>query len=336
MPMSLRSLCLLFLLPLPLLAAEPTFHAVDGWLHPAASMETIGPAHGDVAVSSTGEVYVSILSGPRAGIQVFGSDGKYVRNVPDAPNDFHGFVIRRDSTGEHIYGARLGGQSILKLQLDGKVVLTIPGSTVPAERVNKQKEQPTLRLTAVDVTPDGRIFAVDGYATDYIHIFSPDGKYEKSIGGKAAPYGFKTNHKIAIDTRFEPPRILCCDRENRRVVHLSLDGEVLGTIADMKRPAAVAIFGEWAAVAEIEGRVSLLDKQGVRVKTLGENSVKEQTATNKVPPSEWRNGILTAPHGIAFDRHGNIFVSEFNTFGRVIRYDRDPVATSHAARSTVR
>src|SRR3712207_169003 len=46
-------------------AAEADYRPVEGWLKPAAEMETIGPAHGDVAVSASGDVYVSILSGPR-------------------------------------------------------------------------------------------------------------------------------------------------------------------------------------------------------------------------------------------------------------------------------
>jgi hypothetical protein len=317
----MRCLLAFLLLATPALAADAEYNPVEGWLKPPSQMETIGPAHGDVAVSSTGEVYVSILSGPRAGIQVFGADGKYLRNVPGAPNDFHGFVIHRDRDGEFIYGARLSGQTILKMQLDGTTVLTIEGSAIPESFVRKQNDKPVLRLTTVDVAPDGRIFAVDGYSSDYIHVFDPQGKYLKSFGGREAPYGFKTNHKIAIDTRFNPPRILCCDRENRRVVHLSIDGEVLGVTPDMKRPAAVAVFGDWAAVAEIEGRVSLLDREGKTVKTLGENPVKEQTATNKVPPAEWRTGIFTAPHGIAFDQAGNLFVTEYNLFGRVLRFD---------------
>jgi hypothetical protein len=317
------SLVALLIVPAMLLGAEPEFNAVDGWLKAPSEMETIGPAHGDVAISSNGDVYVSILSGPRAGIQVFDAKGKYLRNVPNAPTDFHGFVIHQEPEGEFIYGARLGGQTVLKMQLDGAVVLTIDGAIVPDEFVNKDKDKKrALRLTAVDVAPDGRIFAVDGYSSDYIHIFDAKGKYLKSIGGKAAPYGFKTNHKIAIDTRFDPPRILCCDRENRRVVNLSLDGEVLSIVPDMKRPAAIVVFGDWAVVAEIEGRVSLLDKEGKTVKTLGANMVKEQTATNKVAPADWKNGILTAPHGIDFDRDGNLFVTEFNMYGRVLRYDR--------------
>lgn len=312
----------LMLAAVALQAAAPEYKPVeDGWIKPPMEMETIGPAHGDVAISSNGDVYVSILSGPRAGIQVYGKDGKYLRNVPDAPNDFHGFVIRGKGESEFIYGAQLGGQKVLKMQLDGKVVLSIAGSEIPEKYVRQENGKPALRLTAVDADADGRMYAVDGYANDYIHVFSPAGKYEKSFGGKAAPYGFKTNHKIALDTRFDPPRILCCDRENRRVVHLSLDGEVLGVIPDMKRPAAVAVFGDWAAVAEIEGRVSLIDKEGKTVKTLGANDVKEQTATNLVKPADWRTGILTAPHGLDFDADGNLFVTEFNTYGRVLRYD---------------
>ncbi|HEX4131193.1 MAG TPA: hypothetical protein VHZ24_14230 [Pirellulales bacterium] len=309
------------LFPVVAWAAEPEYKAVENWLKPAAEMATIGAAHGDIAVASNGEVYVSLLAGPRGGVQVFGADGSYVRNVPGAPNDFHGFVIRKQDDGEFIYGARLAGQSIIKMKLDGTLVLTIEGSSIPSEYHGKQKDKPTLRLTAVDVAPDGRIFAVDGYGTDYIHVFDAGGTYQKSFGGKAAPYGFKTNHKIAIDTRFDPPRIFCCDRENRRAVHLSLDGDVLGVIPDLKRPAAVAIHGDWAAVAEIEGRVSLIDKNGTTVATLGENPVKEQTATNKVPPAEWKTGILTAPHGIDFDRSGDLFVTEFNMYGRALRYD---------------
>jgi hypothetical protein len=112
------------------------------------------------------------------------------------------------------------------------------------------------------------------------------------------------------------------DRENRRVVQLSIDGKVLHVIPDMKRPAAVAIHGDLAAIAEIEGRVSLIDKAGKTVRTVGHNTVKEQTATNKVKPEDWRTGILMAPHGLDFDSQGNLFVTEYSIYGRVLRYDQ--------------
>src|SRR5687768_6859143 len=86
--------------------------------------------HGDVAVSSKGEIYVSTMD-PNAGVQVFSADGKFLRNVPGAPNDFHGFVIRKDRDGEFIFGTRVDGQTIVKMTLDGKKVLEIPASAIP-------------------------------------------------------------------------------------------------------------------------------------------------------------------------------------------------------------
>lgn len=323
MKTALRIASILGMITLPTVVVDadgPDYAAVTGWLKPAPGMETIGQAHGDVAVASNGDVYVSV-GGARGGVQVFNAAGSYLRNVPNAPADFHGFVIHKEPAGEFIYGARLVGQSILKMQLDGRIVLSIAGSTIPPELVRMRDGKPNLRLTHVDVTPDGRIFAVDGYASDLIHIFDANGKYLDSFGGKKDPFGFRTCHKIAIDTRFNPLRILCCDRENRRVVHLSLDGKVLNVIQEMKRPAAVAVHGDLAAIAEIEGRVSLLDREGRTVATLGANDVKGQTATNKVKPADWRPGILTAPHGLDFDSHGNLFVTEYNVYGRVVRYN---------------
>lgn len=310
------------MLMLPSLTAAGEYAAVADWLKPQAGMETIGNAHGDVAVSQAGEVYVSV-QGPQGGVQVFAADGTYLRNVPNAPGDFHGFVIRQQEDGEFLYGARLGGQSILKMKLDGKIVLQIDGDMIPEEFKRPLRNgRIGLRLTAVDVLPDGRIVAVDGYSSDFIHLFAPNGKYESTIGGKQEPTGFKTCHKLCVDTRFDPPRLLCCDRENRRIVSLSLDGKVLQVIEGMKRPAAVAIYGDLAAVGEIEGRLSLLDKQGQTVATIGANEIPEQTATNEVAPADWRTGILTAPHGVDFDDDGNLFVTEYNKFGRVLRYNR--------------
>jgi len=294
--------------------------------------------HGDVAVASNGEVYVSTMDAAR-GVQVFSQDGKYLRDVPNAPNDLHGFVIRKDKDGEFIYGPRLVAGSIVKMTLDGKTVLEIPASAIPDEfkaltpptKKNAKGEMVTnpdgnkrvVRLTGMDVGPNGDLFVTDGYSSDYVHRFDRTGKYLKSFGGKKEPHGFKTLHKIAIDTRFTPARIIGVDRENRRVIHMSLDGEFLGVVAkDMLRPAAVAVQGEYAAIGEIAGQVTLLDKSGKVAATFGRNDIVAETANNKMGPDQWRAGIVNAPHGVAFNAKGDIFVSEYNTFGRIHRFDK--------------
>jgi hypothetical protein len=332
---------------------EPLFTADAAWLKLPEGRTQIGSMHGDVAVSAAGEVYISVegsvmqrfaILGPSPGLQVYAQDGTFLRNVPGAPFDLHGFLIRREAAGEFLYGVRLAGgqteadqtregldrQAIVKMSLDGKILLAIPASSIPDQFKNKsQAGRPFLRLTGIAVAPNGDIYVTDGYASSYIHRFDRDGKYLKSFGGRAEPYGFRTLHKLAIDPRFQPARLIACDRENMRVVYLSLEGDVLGVTGNLLRPAAVAIFGDYAAVGEIRGRVSLLDTSGKAVAVLGENTVEEEIAVNRTEPARWRPGILTAPHGVAFNERGDLFVSEFNLFGRVHRFN------GHVRRSAI-
>ncbi|MEA3212141.1 MAG: hypothetical protein QOE70_5198 [Chthoniobacter sp.] len=300
------------------------YKVVPDWYKLAPGRPQMGNLHGDVAVSSKGEVYVSVMD-PKAALQVYAPDGTFLRLVPDAPPDFHGFVIHKEADGEFIYGPRLVAGNILKLALDGKEVLNIPSTAIPDEFKSKGKDgKPIVRLTGMDVAPNGDLYVTDGYSSDYVHRFDKTGKYLKSFGGKAEPYGFKTLHKIAIDTRFDPPRIIGCDRANLRVVHLSLDGDFLGVIAkDLLLPAAVAVQGDLAVIGELKGQVTILDKEGKVVAKLGTNTAADEVGNNKTEPDKWKPGVVTAPHGVAFNAHGDVFVSEYNIYGRVHRFNRE-------------
>ena len=108
-----------------------TYSVVADWLKLPTGREQLGNQHGDIAVSSAGEVYVSVQD-PAAGLQVFSPEGAFLRNVPGAPSDFHGFVIRKQPDGEFIYGATLRGQTIVKMTLDGTIIFTIGSSAIPA------------------------------------------------------------------------------------------------------------------------------------------------------------------------------------------------------------
>jgi hypothetical protein len=49
------------------------------------------------------------------GLQVYAADGTYLRNVPNALSDLHGFIINKEANGEFIYGVRVAetaGQQI--------------------------------------------------------------------------------------------------------------------------------------------------------------------------------------------------------------------------------
>ncbi len=248
------------------------------------------------------------------------------RNVPNAPSDLHGFVIKKEEDKEFIYCVRVGGVELLKLDLDGKTILKIPASSIPNKFKRNGKNGKTLvRLTGADVSANGDIFLTDGYSSDYIHRFDKKGKYLNSFGGKDAPYGFSTLHKLVIDTRFNPARIIGMDRANNRVVHLGLDGEFIGVVVEgLLLPACIHIHGDWAVIGELHGRVSVLDKKGNIFALVGGNEKKDEIGTNRTAPEKWCEGVVTAPHGITCNAKGDIFVAEWKITGRVHRFNHVP------------
>ena len=108
-------------------------------------------------------------------------------------------------------------------------------------------------------------------------------------------------------------------------MYFSLDGKLQGTIiTDLKRPASLALHGDYLAVGEVSGgRIVLLDKEGKIVAQMGPNSTLEGVGVNTTPPEKWQPGQVTAPHGLAFTPQGDLLASEFNLFGRVHRFVKD-------------
>ena len=127
-----------------------------------------------------------------------------------------------------------------------------------------------------------------------------------------------------LDNRFDPPRLFVCDRGNNRILHLQLDGTIIGDVPaeGLRRPSSASFHGDYVAVAEIAGRVSVLNKEGKVVAVLGVNDTEGQTNTNKVAPADWRAGVVTSPHGVTFDAQGNIMECEWNSSGRVLRWNK--------------
>ena len=303
-------------------AAAQTFTITSRILTPPGGMATIGDSHGDIAVSPAGEIYVSVQGGNYSGIQIYGADGRYRRNLPGAPADLHGFIIARAPDGlPYIYGVSRLAQEVVQLGLDGRRVLTIAASAIPA--AYKKDDKQAINLTGIAVTAGGDIYVTDGYGLDFIHRFDKAGRYLATFGGKGAPWNFDQCHKIAVDPRFIPVRLLCTDRRHNRLVHMGLDGTVLGVVAEnLRLPSALAVRGDELAVGELQGRVTLLDKNGAVIAHIGANENVDEIRTNKAPPQVWKSDRFYAPHGLTYDADGNLLVTEFNLWGRVSKVTR--------------
>ena len=309
-------------------AAEAKYELVPDFLKPAEGRKTIGNGHGEIAVDSAGLIYVSVQE-KDAGLQVYDQTGKFVKALK-LPSSLHGFVIRKTDEGEFIFAAVLNEQRVIKCKLDGTVVMEIKKEAFP-----EAQAKAGLKLTNCDVAANGDIYAVDGYGKSWVFQFDKTGKFKQVFGGptqKVAEKGFANTHKVFVDNRFAPARLLCLDRGNNRMFHLNLDGTNPQMIADkgLRNPSSASFHGELMCVAEIAGRVSVWTKEGKMVAELGANDrvaedkakgTKKETNTPGVPPTDWRTGIVTSPHGITFDGKGNILETEWNQFGRVLRWD---------------
>jgi len=278
----------------------------------------IGPTHGGVVVDDeSGLIYVSTDS--ELSVVVYQPDGKFVKTIAPECRGFHAMAIRQEAGQAVIYGAQLNGNTpplrICKIDTTGKILLEIPNPNtgeIPGGWGG---------LTGVTVAPDGAIFAAMGYGSNIIHKFDATGKLLKSFGSKGEDEKqFNTPHGLAIDTRFGEPRLLVVDREKRRLVHLDLEGDWIGVHAsNLRRPCAVSFFGKILAVAELESRVTILDPSGTPIAFLGDNPDQGEWANFEVTPEAQKSGIFTAPHGLSFDKAGNLYVQDWNKTGRITK-----------------
>ncbi|HSJ03794.1 MAG TPA: hypothetical protein VK956_15135 [Verrucomicrobium sp.] len=296
------------------------FQSVGGWCETPKDSAggLLGATHGGIVVDKSGLIYFS--TDTARSIMVYSPEGKHLRSFDPKFTKCHGLAIHESNGEQFIYAAHLGANQIVKFKLDGTPVLVIP---YPAES-GKYTAAGEYKVTGVAVAPNGDIYGADGYGKKWIHRFSPEGKYLSSFGGpdtnlKAPTKELLSNpHGISLDTRSGQPLLLVADREKNRLVHFDLEGKFAGVVVEnLRRPCSMSIRGNEVAIAELQGRVTLLDKDNKEVTHLGDNPNKGEWANFKVPTTDWKDGIFTAPHGISYDAAGNLLVMDWNQSGRV-------------------
>ena len=283
------------------------FTTVPGWAQLPEGVKQFGPLHGSIAQDKAGLYYIS-SDAESIGILVFDKTGKCLKTLGGKElAGIHGMTLREENGVEVIYAAQLSHHRLIKFDLTGKVLLTIGA---PDGAWNP---------TAIAVSSDGSIFAADGYGSSRIFKLDATGKLLKTFSGLGKDEGkTQTCHGLAIDNRDGVEKLLVCDRENRRLSHFDLEGKFLKVLTEnLRRPCAVSIRGDQVAVAELESRVVILDKDNKVVSILGDNPNKQQWATNNVKPADIPEGIFGSPHGVLFDRDGNVVVQDWNLTGRI-------------------
>ena len=321
---------LLFSMALPVSAADNvkpvrmgcglmTFDTVPGWGLGEDGKSVIGPTHGAVVIDKAGNIYTSA----QLGVFVFSPDGKVVRRfVGDQYSNIHDMEIRDEADGEFIYGARNANAEGIKFDAEtGDIVLKLP---FPAESgLDLKKFNPT----AITVAPNGDIFLSDGYASDHIFKFDKTGKYLLHFGQKGNDLKqFNTAHGMTLDTRYDPPRLLICDRNHEprgRLLHYDLEGNYIEEIVSgLGMPTSAAVQGDYVSVPDLHGRLVILDKSNTIISVLGHNSDPAKRVNFNVPQEQWIEGVFSGTHGSYWDKEGNLYVQDWNVSGRLMKLVR--------------
>ena len=297
-------------------SGPPQYSVVSNFFEAKPDNQQLGPCHGGVVIDKAGNIHVTTDS--KRGIVVFSPDGKFLRT--NGPTRIHGLEIRQEKGVEYIYAARPSAHEVVKLKLNGEQVWALH---FPKES-GIYKDANGFNPCAVTVAPDGSIFVADGYGANYVLKFDKDRKFVKAFGGKGAEEGkFNTCHGIALDTRHSKPLLFVCNRNNNRVEHWDLDGNFVRVIQkDLRMPAAVHIRGDYALIPELQGRVTVLNKDGSIAAQVGDNSNEKQRANFGLAQDQWKDGICNSPHGASIDKEGNLIVSEWSQFGHLHKFAR--------------
>ena len=296
-----------------------TFDTVPGWGLGEDGRSVLGSTHGGVVIDKAGSIYTS----SSLGVFVFSPEGKVIRRfLGDKHSNIHDLEIRAEGNDEFIYGARnVAGEGIKFHAETGDIVLKLG---IPEESGLKlTKWSPT----AITVAPNGDIILADGYASNHIFKFDKTGKYLMHFGTKGNGLKeFNTAHGMTLDTRYDPPRLLICDRNHTpkgRLLHYDLDGNYIDeVITGLGMPTSAAVQGDYVSVPDLHGRVVILDKSNTIMAVLGHNPDPATRGINNVPQDKWIEGIFSGTHGSYWDKDGNLYVQDWNIAGRIMKLVR--------------
>ena len=296
------------------------YKTVPGWpSYPEG--KGLGNLHGDLASDSKGNVYIATGNT----IQIIGPDGKYRGDIRTKGGKVfkgvHGMKVRRLAGEELLLLAMPRIKRVVAVKPDGTVAWQIIG---PPQVPGMYESVGEYNPTDMDVSSDGRVIIADGYGKSLVHLYDKDRNYLKSFGGKGKGEAqFDVCHNILVDSRGKKSTLLISDRQNNRLQQYDMAGNFIKTIDDqLGRPCAADIHGNLLAVGELDGRVSLYDKDYKLISRLGDERKARRKASNRIAPEHWHEGDLIAVHGCTFDVTGALYAQEWNVHGRVTKYVR--------------
>ncbi|MFT3685293.1 MAG: hypothetical protein QM783_10270 [Phycisphaerales bacterium] len=308
-------------------SGEYKYECIHDWLQPPKG-SLFGDTHG-LAQDAAGRIYlaqtVHSTSTKSEAVCVYGDDGKFIAAWGERyRGGAHGLDLRAepgakagDKPAEFLYHCDTNRRVLEKTDLDGKVVwergYPVEASVYPA----KEKYCPT----NVAFMPDeggkaGDFFVGDGYGSSYVHRYTADGEFVKTIIQPGKEAG-KVNcpHGLWVDTRGGKVRLAVADRGNNRIQYFTLDGKHEGFVTTgMRQPCHFKTRGDVLLVPDLSSVVTLLDKDNKVIVHLGDGHPSD---LRDKPRDKFIAGKFIHPHTAIFLKNGDILVAEWVPIGRV-------------------
>jgi DNA-binding beta-propeller fold protein YncE len=258
---------------------------------------------------------------------IYERDGRFVRSWgEDAFSErAHGITIGPDGS---VFCVDDADHSVRKFTPDGTLRMTLGTRGRPSDTGYDGAAYATIaragppfnRPTNLAVAPNGDLYVTDGYGNARVHRFAADGRLLASWGAPGGgPGEFRIPHGICI---LADSRVLVADRENDRIQVFDLDGAYLEEWRDIQRPTHLCVGPDGLIyVAELWWRKGQRSQRFGEITTDRYGRVSALNADGTVA-ARWGGsapgtpGGFTAPHGIAVDSHGDVYVAEVtHTFG---------------------
>lgn len=154
----------------------------------------------------------------------------------------------RVDRGGNVWTTDAYTSDIRKFSPDGRLLMTITGSTPPTECTSRNRT--TCGVSDVAIAANGHVFATDGYWNARIIEYAADGRKVKEWGSKGAGAAeFSLPHSIVIDERGV---IYVADRENGRIQRFSQDGHLVDSWPVNGMPFSLELVGKtlWIGIAQ--------------------------------------------------------------------------------------
>jgi DNA-binding beta-propeller fold protein YncE len=286
------------------LGKSPYRYAVMDWGQLPDGWAPIKDAAG-VAVDAKDNVYV-FNRGDHPMI-VFDREGNFLRSWGEGVfKNAHGVHVAPDG---HLYCTDNGDHTVRKCTPDGKIVLTIGMSGKPAAFMGGDAFN---QCTHTALSPQGDIYVSDGYGNARVHKYDPSGRLVTSWGEPGCDPGqFNLVHNICAD---DDGWVYVADRENHRVQVFDGNGKYECQWNNLHRPCGIYMrpgreqlcyIGELGPFMPVNRhypnlgpRITIVDHKGNLVARVG-----EALAGTNIDQ-------FIAPHGIAVDSRGDVYVGE--------------------------